>query len=84
MSNINATITAKTNTSAVVDYFNGAEWIGAEVVEFRRTSYSLAPGAGSKDEQDRARIYEIAYSAASFRCANSYDGATLNRFRWAG
>lgn len=79
---ITATITRKSNTSAVVDYYRGADWQGAEVVEFRRSSYRIHPGAPSKDEQDRSRLFEMAYSAAEFRCAHSYGGAILNTVRW--
>ena len=80
---INATIFIIANTEAVIDYTEGGEWIGGERVSFRRGSYRIHPGAPNKTEQDRSRLYEMGYSAASFRCANLYSGAVLETYRWA-
>jgi len=67
--------------SAVLDnHDQNGEWFGCSRVDSPLKSYSLAPGAGSKVEQDRAVIYEIAYTNAAFNAETH--GATLNTFRW--
>ncbi len=73
---ITATITnipSQIRPGAVVDYYDGGEWIGAERVEAHNPNRGLS----------LSDLYEMGYRAASTRCALIYGGATLQTYKWA-
>jgi hypothetical protein len=81
--NITATITEIEGQRAafIESHDQHGNWLGSSRVDSPLRSYRLGPGAPSKREQDRAAIYEIAYTNASVNAAAH--GGTLDAFRWA-
>lgn len=83
MTRINATLTSINGQRAAVVECVSADgsWLGASRVDSPLRSYRLGPNAGTPAEQDRAAIYEVAYTWASQNAAAH--GGTLDRFGWA-
>ena len=83
MRRIHATISMIPGQRAAIldSHDTTGEWCGSSRIDSPLACYSIAPGAPSGPEQDRAAIYEIAYSNASVNA--EAHGGTLDRFRWA-
>lgn len=82
MTRIHATIEfIPSQRAAVVESHDTAgNWLGGSRIESPLKSYRIAPGSPSKEDQDRAALYEIGYTVASVNA--KAHGGQLDRYGW--